>query len=169
MGGSGHGTLGQLINCAVGSVGYLLLMSGNQRRLIRIQAVMACGMLALNVVLIPRWGIVGAAVGAAVTNAVTNIWYLAEVRRSLGLLPYSRSYWRLLLPVCGNLAVLLIMKATLKAVRPEWVVIAAGLASAYVAFIAIAMAFGLDADDRLIASAVWSKLRGALPGAEGNA
>jgi Na+-driven multidrug efflux pump len=114
-------------------------MSGNQRRLIRIQAVMACGMLALNIVLIPRWGIVGAAVGAAVTNAVTNIWYLAEVRRSLGLLPYSRSHWRLLLPVWGNLAVLLIMKATLKAVRPEWVVIAAGLASAYVAFIAIAM------------------------------
>ena len=39
------GTLGQLINCAVGSVGYLLLMSGNQRSLIRIQAVMACGIL----------------------------------------------------------------------------------------------------------------------------
>jgi O-antigen/teichoic acid export membrane protein len=163
------GTLGQLINCGVGSVGYLLLMSGNQRRLIRIQAVMACGMLVLNIVLIPRWGIVGAAVGAAVTNVVTNIWYLAEVRRTLGLLPYSRSYWRLLLPVCGNLAVLLIMKATLKAVRPEWVVIAAGIASAYVAFIAVAMAFGLDADDRLIASAVWSKVRGALLGAEGNA
>lgn len=163
------GTLGQLINCGVGSVGYLLLMSGNQRRLIRIQAVMACGMLVLNIVLIPRWGIVGAAVGAAVTNVVTNIWYLAEVRRTLGLLPYSRSYWGLLLPVCGNLAVLLIMKATLKAVRPEWVVIAAGIASAYVAFIAVAMAFGLDADDRLIASAVWSKVRGALPGAEGNA
>jgi O-antigen/teichoic acid export membrane protein len=163
------GTLGQLINCGVGSVGYLLLMSGHQRRLISIQAVMACGMLVLNIVLIPRWGIVGAAVGAAVTNVVTNIWYLAEVRRTLGLLPYGRSYLRLLLPVCGNLAVLLIMKATLKAVRPEWVVIAAGLASAYVAFIAIAMAFGLDADDRLIASAVWSKVRGALPGAEGNA
>src|ERR1700738_3894828 len=29
------GTLGQLINCGVGSVGYLLLMSGNQKRLIR--------------------------------------------------------------------------------------------------------------------------------------
>ena len=117
---------------------------------------MACGMLALNIVLIPKWGIVGAAVGAALTNAVTNVWYLAEVRRTLGVLPYSRSYWRLLLPVCGNLAVLLMVRTTLKAVRPEWIVISAGISLAYLAFIAIAMAFGLDADDQLIASAVWS-------------
>jgi O-antigen/teichoic acid export membrane protein len=162
------GTLGQLINCGVGSVGYLLLMSGNQRRLIRIQAVMACGMLALNVVLIPRWGIVGAAVGAAVTNVVTNVWYLVEVRRTLGLLPYNRSYWRLLLPVSGNLAVLLVAKTALPSVRPEWLVVAAGIPLAYMAFVAIAMVFGLDADDRLIANAVWSKVRGALQGAEGN-
>lgn len=163
------GTLGQLINCGVGSVGVLLLMSGNQRRLIRIQAVMACVMLGLNVVLIPKWGIVGAAVGAALTNVVTNVWYLAEVRRTLGLFPYSRSYWHLLLPVCGNLGVLLVARTILKIVRPEWIVIVAGISLAYVVFIAIAMAFGLDADDRLIAVAVWSKVRGALQGAEGNA
>ena len=162
------GTLGQLINCAVGSVGYLLLMSGNQRSLIRIQAVMACGILALNVVLIPKWGIMGAAIGAAVTNAVTNVWYLLEVRRKLGLLPYSRSYWRLLPPVCGNLAVLLMLKTVLKAARPEWIGIVAGISLAYLSFIAIAMACGLDADDRLIASAVWSRVRGAVR-AEGNA
>lgn len=160
------GTLGQLINCGVGSVGYLLLMSGNQRRLIRIQAVMACGMLTLNIVLIPKWGIIGAAAGAAVTNAITNIWYLAEVRRRLGLLPYSRSYLRLLLPVCGNLAVLLILRMALKAVRPEWIGIVAGIALGYFVFIAIALAFGLDTDDRLIASAVWSKVRGVFRGVE---
>jgi O-antigen/teichoic acid export membrane protein len=160
------GTVGQLINCGVGSVGYLLLMSGNQRRLFRIQAVMACTMVALNLVLIPKWGIVGAAAGAAVTNAVTNVWYLVEVRHKLGLLPYSRSYLRLLLPVCGNLAVLLAVRTALKAARPEWMVIVAGISLAYFAFIGIAMAFGLDADDRLIAGAVWSKVRGAFQGAE---
>jgi O-antigen/teichoic acid export membrane protein len=163
------GTLGQLINCGVGSVGYLLLMSGNQRRLVRIQAVMACAMVGLNIVLIPKWGIMGAAVGAALTNGVTNLWYLAEVRRTLGLLPYSRSYWRLLLPVCGNIIVLLMARAMFKAVRPEWIVIVTGISLAYFAFIAIAMAFGLDADDRLIAGAVWGKVRGAFQGAEGKA
>ena len=111
----------------------------------------------------------GAAAGAAVTNAVTNVWYLAEVRHKLGLLPYSRSYLRLLLPVCGNLAVLLAVRTALKAARPEWMVIVAGISLAYLAFIGIAMAFGLDADDRLIASAVWSRVRGAFQGAEGKA
>lgn len=162
------GTLGQLINCGVGSVGYLLLMSGNQRHLIRIQAVMAVVMLVLSVVLIPRWGITGAAVAAAITNAITNIWYLAEVRRRLGLFPYSRSYWRLLLPLGGNLAVLLAVRAGLNTVRPEWMVVAAGLLLAYVAFIAVAMAVGLDGDDRMMARAAWSRVRGVFPNAGGN-
>jgi O-antigen/teichoic acid export membrane protein len=37
-------TLGQLVNCGVGSVGFLLLMSGYERRLIRVQALMAIAM-----------------------------------------------------------------------------------------------------------------------------
>ena len=45
------GTLGQLVNCGVGSVGYLLLMSGQQRRLIRIQAIMAVVMVGLRLAL----------------------------------------------------------------------------------------------------------------------
>ena len=163
------GTLGQLINCGVGSVGYLLMMSGNQGRVVRIQAMMACVMVALSAILIPRWGIIGAAVAAAMTNALSNLWYLWEVRSRLGLFAYSRSYWRLLLPFLGNLGVLLLVRTTLKAVRPEWAVVMAGLVLAYLAFVSIAMAFGLDSDDRLIAGAVWSKLRGVFQGAEGNA
>jgi O-antigen/teichoic acid export membrane protein len=163
------GALGQLVNCGVGSVGYLLLMSGNQSRLIRIQAVAACVMVALNLALIPRWGITGAAVGSAVTNVFANVWYLREVRRALGLSPYNRSYLRLLPPLAGGLMVLLLLKAKLGAVRPEWIVISAGLLLAYTAFIGVALAVGLDADDRLIARAVWSRARAMFPGAEANA
>src|SRR5712692_6087270 len=141
------GSLGQLVNCGVGSVGYLLLMSGNQRRLIRIQSVMAPVMVALTLVLIPRWGITGAAVAAALTSAVSNVWYLREVGRTLGLFPYSRSYLRLLLPLFGNFIVLLLLKGTLSTVQPEWIVIAIGLALGYLAFIDIALVLGLDTDD----------------------
>ncbi len=163
------GTLGQLVNCGVGSVGYLLLMSGNQRRLIRIQAIMACAVVVLSMILIPKWGIAGAAAGAALTNVCTNVWYLVEVRRALGLFPYTRSYLRLLLPFSGNLAVLLLLKITLKAVHPEWLGICAGLVLAYLVFVLIALAFGLDGDDRLIARAAWSKIRSVFQTAEGTA
>src|SRR5271169_1587915 len=84
------GTCGQLVNCGVGSVGYLLLMSGNQRRLVRVQAAMAVVMVVLSVRLVPLWGALGAAVAAAITNAGVNGWNLLEVRAALKMTPYNR-------------------------------------------------------------------------------
>jgi O-antigen/teichoic acid export membrane protein len=163
------GTIGQLVNCGVGSVGYLLLMSGNQRRLIRIEAVMAAAMVLLNLLLIPRWGITGAAMAAAITNVIGNVWYLGEVRGRLGMSPYNRSYLRLALPIAGTLAVVLALRAVFGAVRQEWVAIGAALGLGYLAFVSIAFSFGLDADDKLIAKAVWTRVSGTFRSAEMNA
>lgn len=160
------GAVGQLVNCGVGSVGYLLLMSGNQRRLIRIEAVMAGLMVLLNLVLIPRWGITGAALGAAITNVVGNVWCLREVRLKLGLSPYNRSYLHLALPLAGTLTILLGLRLGFGAARSEWAVIGAALLLGYLAFLGIALAFGLDADDQLIARAVWARVSGTFRSAE---
>jgi O-antigen/teichoic acid export membrane protein len=162
------GTVGQLVNCGVGSVGYLLLMSGNQRCLIKIEAIMAALMVLLNLFLIPRWGITGAAIGAATTNIIGNFWYLAEVRRRLGLFPYNRSYLRLALPLGVAFAVALGLRVVFGTVRQEWVVIGAALLLGYLVFIGIALAFGLDADDQLIARAVWARVSGTFRSVEVN-
>jgi O-antigen/teichoic acid export membrane protein len=130
---------------------------------------MAVVMLMLNVLLIPRWGIVGAAIAAAITNMVANGWYLTEVRRSLHLSPYNRSFLRLTLPLIGMLMVLLLWRARLSLFQPEWAVIGIGLALAYLTFIGFALIFGLDTDDQLIARAVWSRIRSVFPDAEANA
>jgi O-antigen/teichoic acid export membrane protein len=153
------GTCGQLVNCGVGSVGYLLLMSGNQRRLVRVQAVMAVVMVVLSLQLVPLWGALGAAVAAAITNVGVNAWNLVEVRRALKLSPYNRSYLKLL-PSLGSalLITLLVSKASVF-VRIDWVMIVIALVLAYGAFSAVTFATGLDADDRLIANAVWGRVR----------
>jgi O-antigen/teichoic acid export membrane protein len=156
------GTLGQLVNCGVGSVGNLLYMSGNERRLIRIHAVAAALMVVLNVLLIPRWGIAGAAVGSAATTTVMNLWTLVDARRVLGLFPFTRSYLRLLPPVAAAMLVLWLAHSALVVVQPAWGVMGAGLVLAYVAFLGVAVLVGLDADDRLIASAVWLRMRSAF-------
>jgi O-antigen/teichoic acid export membrane protein len=156
------GCLAQLVNCGVGSVGYLLLMSGQQRRLIRIQAVMACVMIGLSLFLIPAWGIVGAATAAAVTNAVSNIWYLREVRIKLGLSPYNRSYLRLLPPLLATLCVLVALRAIGKGVHAQWIALGAGLLLAYAVFLIVTFACGLDEDDRMVVQAAWSRVRGLL-------
>ena len=157
------GTFGQLVNCGVGSVGYLLLMSGNQKRLLKVQAVMAVVMVALNIALVPGWGLMGAAVAAAITNAGTNAWNLIEVRRALGLSPYNRSYVRLLPPAIAMLGATALLKRNSGIFHHDWLAVGATGVAAYLVFGAVALAFGLDDDDRLIAHAIWSRISGAFP------
>jgi len=156
------GTCGQLVNCGVGSVGCLLLMSGNQRRLVRVQAVMAAVMVVLSIWLVPLWGALGAAVAAAITNVGVNAWNLVEVRRALRLSPYNRSYVKLLPSVGIALVITLLVSKASVFLRADWVAIVVALLLAYSAFSAVAFAMGLDADDRLIANAVWTRVRGAF-------
>jgi O-antigen/teichoic acid export membrane protein len=156
------GTCGQLVNCGVGSVGCILLMSGNQRRLVRVQACMAVTMVALSIFLVPLWGALGAAVAAALTNVGVNAWNLVEVRAALKLTPYNRSYLKLMPSLfIAFLTTLLVSKASIF-LKADWLIIVVSLTLAYVTFSGMAYLLGLDADDRLIADAVWTRVRGAF-------
>jgi len=75
--------VGQFINVATGSVGYLLMMSGNEK-LMRNNLVF-CAILGilLNFILIPAYGVIGAAVGAAIVLSVQNLIAMAMVWRKL--------------------------------------------------------------------------------------
>ena len=117
------GTIGQLINCGVGSAGTLLLMSGNQRLLLKIEGFTALVMVTMNILLIPLLGIIGASVAAALSVAISNFLYLYEVKRTMALSPYNRSYLRLIAPVAGSAIVIAILRSTVSALRPEWMAI----------------------------------------------
>jgi O-antigen/teichoic acid export membrane protein len=164
------GTCGQLVNCGVGSVGCMLLMSGNQHRLVRVQAYMAATMVVLSVWLVPLWGVWGAAVAAAVTNVGVNVWNLVEVRSALKLSPYNQSYLKLVPPLTGALFVTwLASKLSISAsifvsisMKTDLMMIFIALVSAYATFSGVALLMGLDEDDRLIANAVWARVRGAV-------
>jgi O-antigen/teichoic acid export membrane protein len=156
------GTLGQLVNCGVGSVGYLLLMSGNEKRLIKVQAVMAAVMVVLSAALVPIWGIVGAAVAAAITNVGMNAWNLLQVRLALGLSPYNRSYFHVLPPAAAAIGVTLLLKKNSALFGHDWVAVGVAIFLAYMVFGAIVLVFGLNEDDRLIANAIWLRVRGAV-------
>jgi O-antigen/teichoic acid export membrane protein len=156
------GTLGQLVNCGVGSVGYLLLMSGNEKRLIKVQVVMAVVMIVLNIALVPVLGGVGAAIAAAATNVGINLWNLLEVRKALGLSPYNRSYIRLVPPTLAMLAATVLLRMNSRAFGHDWVAAGVAFLLAYAVFATAILAFGLDADDWLILTAIWSRLRAAM-------
>jgi O-antigen/teichoic acid export membrane protein len=161
------GTVGQLVNCGVGSVGLLLMMSGNQHRLLRVQTCMAVVMAVGNVVFIPIWGIVGAAVASAVTNVGLNMWNLLSVRKALGLSPFSRSFVRLLVPGFASILLALALRREQNLFRHDWISIGVSLLAVYGVFAAITAVLGLDADDRLIMHAMWTRIRRSAPAVSG--
>jgi O-antigen/teichoic acid export membrane protein len=153
------GAIGQLVNCGTGSVGYLLLMSGNQRRLIRVQFVMAGVSLAMNIMLIPVLGIVGAALASGGINVAGNLWNLSEVRKALRISPYNRSYYALLIPAGITAAAAAGLRFYTASMGHPWLIILLALVLSYGAFCGIAVAYSLNSDDRMIARSAWSQLR----------
>ncbi len=153
------GAIGQLLNCGVGSVGYLLLMSGNQRRLMRVQFVMAGVSVLVNLTLIPALGIVGSALAAASVNVAVNLWNLAQVRKALQISPYNRSYYALLIPTGFTTAAVLLLRTYTPSVDHPWLVILVALVLSYAAFCGMAAVFSLNQDDRMVARSAWLQLR----------
>jgi O-antigen/teichoic acid export membrane protein len=79
---------GQFIAVLCGSVGYLLMMSGNERRLRNNMLVAGVFSLVLNLILIPRLGATGAALSVALAITLRSLLGSLQVYRSLGILPF---------------------------------------------------------------------------------
>jgi O-antigen/teichoic acid export membrane protein len=88
-------TIGQFVNAATGPVGYLLNMSGFHRIEGRIAVAGAVITVGLCFVLIPIWGILGAAAANAIATASCNLLrvYYAKLLLGILMLPVP-SYFR---------------------------------------------------------------------------
>ncbi|MGH1488406.1 MAG: polysaccharide biosynthesis C-terminal domain-containing protein [Acidimicrobiales bacterium] len=81
---------GQFINTAAGLVGELLAMSGRELRLLQATGASAVCNVGLNLLLIPRMGIEGAAVATLVSLVVVNGLYILFVHSDLEISLISR-------------------------------------------------------------------------------
>ncbi len=79
--------LGFLANAAVGPTQIALLMAGRSRLELVNNVVVLALNVALNVVLIPRWGVFGAAIATAVSLTAFNIARSIQVWRTLRVVP----------------------------------------------------------------------------------
>jgi len=77
--------VGQLVNAAMGSVGVLLNMTGHERDTAKGVGVAAALNVVLNLLLIPPYGIEGAAIATAVTLIVWNFILRSCVYKRLGV------------------------------------------------------------------------------------
>jgi O-antigen/teichoic acid export membrane protein len=76
---------GQLVNIGAGSVGMLLMMSGNERALMKIAVRASLLQLVATVTLVPPFGVEGAAVASAGGLIVLNVTAMRATRRHLGV------------------------------------------------------------------------------------
>lgn len=139
----------QTANLATGAVGFLMVMTGRQNRWLGLSAV-ALGMnVVLNVVLIPRFELVGAATATAISVAFLFGGGLAAVRGGLGLWPYDRRYAK------GGVATAAAALATFGVARygPEApaALLAAAIVVSLASFFGVLLALGLDDEDRDLA------------------
>ena len=85
--------IGQLVNASVGSVAWLLIMTGHEHDATRTIFCAAAVNVALNLWLTPIWGAIGAAVATATTLTVWNLimWHLVRKRTGIEPSPILRS------------------------------------------------------------------------------
>jgi O-antigen/teichoic acid export membrane protein len=83
--------LGQFVNVATGSVGVLLVMTGHEKLMRNIVAASAALNLLGNLVLVPRYGAIGAAASTALSLAFMNIlsWYMVRKKLHINVLDYA--------------------------------------------------------------------------------
>ncbi|MBT8401328.1 MAG: oligosaccharide flippase family protein [Rhodothermia bacterium] len=66
--------VGRLVNAGAGAVGYIMNLTGHQRISARVFAWAALMNVVLNVMLIPKFGMVGAALATMITMVTWNVW-----------------------------------------------------------------------------------------------
>lgn len=77
--------IGQLINAAAGSVGYLMILTGNQREAARVYGSVTVGHLAMTPLAILAFGSIGAAIATSVSFAFWNLWLSVLAMRRLDI------------------------------------------------------------------------------------
>jgi O-antigen/teichoic acid export membrane protein len=90
-------SIGQYINVVTGSVGIMLTMCGYEKIMRNIMAFSALTAIILNIVLIPHYGITGAAISSALAlitqNVVASIFVWQKLR--IRAFPFFGSEWRI--------------------------------------------------------------------------
>lgn len=88
--------IGQTVNVGVGAAGFVLIMAGRTGWDLVVYALSFLLDLVLALVLVPRFGVEGAAIAQTATIAASNVLRLWLVHRFVGIQPYDGNYLRML-------------------------------------------------------------------------
>jgi O-antigen/teichoic acid export membrane protein len=153
--------VGQLINTAAGPLGLVINMSGRQYLTMTNNALVAGLNVAGCLLLIPRFGMTGAAGSTASALTIVNVIKLIEVKVLFGMHPFRGQSVRVFLAAAGAVLVSLPV-----AILPEWpgalAEAVAGAGVLFATYAGLAWIFALTSEDRDLVAAGRARLRRGL-------
>jgi len=99
--------IGQIVNAASGSVGYMLMMTGRPLANTFNSFLLCITNVGLNLYLIPKYGIIGAALAFVFSNSLVQLLRLIEVWYFLKVHPYRQDFIK---PILSSVASILLLK-----------------------------------------------------------
>lgn len=149
----------QLVNVATGSVGNMLIMSGHQRVWFLNTLSVAAANVLLNLILIPRLGIPGAAIATGISIAGLFLLGLIEVRLILRMSPYDRRYLKGIAAGVVAAGIALSIHFMLPESLPLGLSLLVQVMAILGGFTAVLVSLGLDPEDRTIWRVVRARVR----------
>jgi O-antigen/teichoic acid export membrane protein len=138
-----------MVDIGTGMCGAVIDMTGYTRLKVVNAVVQFLLSLSLSILLIPTWGIVGAATAALVGFSSINVLRLLEVFILFRLLPYNLSVMKPVAAGLAGLATALIVDQVLpSAVSPIYAAVSGAML--LIVYIGIILLLGLSPEDRLV-------------------
>ncbi|MFB4167266.1 flippase [Virgibacillus sp. JSM 102003] len=149
-------SIGQVVNAGVGSAGYIIIMTGNSKQAMYINIISVVVNVSLNIMLIPEFGIEGAAFSSLVSVVIVNILRLLLVYKNHNMHPYNFSYIKVLLAIVIASTFIGLLNYWLNI---YWLVQLTGLICLFlIIFSVIYYLLGLSKEDKMILNTLSKKL-----------
>jgi O-antigen/teichoic acid export membrane protein len=148
--------IGQLGNYGSGAAVNVLTMTGRSRTNLGFTVVHLVLTVALNLLLIPRFGLVGAALANAVAMTAVNAGLTTQVWRLTGMHPYDRGWLKPLVAGLVAAAVALVTRVLLSEGAAGEL---AGMVTLGVTYLAVLALLGVEEDDRAVLRQLLTRVR----------
>jgi O-antigen/teichoic acid export membrane protein len=145
---------GQIFNTATGSANTVLLMSGHSRLVMTNTIIMGVVLFVATALIIPFWGMTGAAIAASTTFILTNLIRMIQVWKLHHMQPYT---WGLAKPIAAAAAatgIVLMLHHTGAALPSPLLGVVLGLL-----YLSGLLLLGINQEDRLVLQSLFSKCR----------
>ncbi len=146
------------VNVSFGLMGWILVGGGRSRLLLQNNIVVAVVNVVLGVTLIPRFGLLGAALAALGSVVLLHTQVLIEVRLWFGIYPFDRTILKPLAAAAATLAVELALNSH---VAPAGLRIPLVVVAGLVSYVTVLGVLGLAPEEARLVAGARAKLRGA--------